>query len=128
MDLLIDTHVFIWWEQNAAQLPPAIVDALSDSRTRVFVSAVSIWEIATKRRSGKLVFEGLLTEAIEAGGFTELPIAARDAERAGNLDWEHRDPFDRIIVAQCLNHKLTLVTADRIIRLRDDIPQLWARR
>ena len=69
MDLLIDTHVFIWWEQDSGRLSPGLIDAISDKRTRVFVSGASIWEIATKRRSGKLVFEGPLVAALNAPDF-----------------------------------------------------------
>lgn len=92
----------------------------------VFVSAVSFWEIATKRRIGKLRYEGSPRAAAAGAGFSELPVDGADAELAGALDWDHRDPFDRMLVAQCLNHSLTLVTADAALRARPDVAALWA--
>ena len=91
------------------------------------LSAVSFWEIAIKRRAGKLIYDGAPRTAAADAGFVELDIDAADAETAGALDWSHRDPFDRMLVAQCLNRSLTLVTADAKLRARRDIPVLAAR-
>jgi PIN domain nuclease of toxin-antitoxin system len=92
----------------------------------VFISAASVWEIATKRRLGKLVFEGSATAAIGANGFHELPVLPIDAEEAGDLAWQHADPFDRLLVAQAIRLGLVLVTADRAIRAFGGVAQLWA--
>jgi PIN domain nuclease of toxin-antitoxin system len=73
MDILIDTRVFVWWEQDLARLPVRVVEALETADNRVFLSAASIWEIATKRRSGKLYFEGPLVAGMIASGFTLCP-------------------------------------------------------
>ncbi len=126
MDLLIDTHIFIWWNQGGKNLPTLVFDALSDPANRVYVSAASVWEIATKQRNGKLRFEKSIAASVTLNGFTHLPISSQDAEVAGGLAWEHRDPFDRMLVAQCMTAKITLVTADNILQQRAEILQMWA--
>ncbi len=85
-----------------------------------------MWEIATKRRTGKLVVAGSPTGAIGRNGFLELPILPMDAELAGDLDWPHRDPFDRLLIAQAMRLKAALVTADTVIRTCDSVVTLWA--
>ena len=126
MSLLIDTHVFLWFESGSARLSEALRKTIAQSDERVFISAASFWEIAIKRRTGKLVLDGSPRAAAAAAGFVELPIDAADAETAGALDWEHRDPFDRMLVAHCLNRAMTLVTADVVLRARSDIAVIWA--
>lgn len=126
MNLLIDTHVFLWWVAGGARLPASVFEALAIPGNTVFVSAVSVWEIAIKRRAGKLSFSKPIVLAIEINGFVGLPILPAETEIAGDLDWDHRDPFDRLLVAQCLNRGLTLVTADSVLRRRTEIAQLWA--
>lgn len=126
MSLLIDTHVFLWFESGSAKLGPRLRRTIARSEQRVFISAASFWEIAIKRRTGKLILEGSPRAAAAAAGFLELPIEAADAETAGALDWEHRDPFDRMLVAHCLNRAMTLITADAALRARADIAVIWA--
>jgi PIN domain nuclease of toxin-antitoxin system len=124
--LLLDTHVFIWWQQSAADLGDDARGAISDSSNRVFVSAISVFEIGIKAGKGKLIFGASPTEAITANGFHELPVRAAEAETAAGLDWDHRDPFDRLLVAQARHAALVLVTADEAIRHFGGAPQLWA--
>ncbi len=126
MDLLIDTHVFLWWEGESESLPRRVRQTIESPANRVCVSAASVWEIAIKRKLGKLDFEGPVTAAIQRSGFVDLAVTAFDAETAGQFDWEHRDPFDRLIFAQCLNGGLTLVTADALLKSRG-APIIWAR-
>ncbi len=126
MSLLIDTHVFLWFEMGSAKLDRGLPKTIARSDERVFISAASFWEIAIKRRTGKLILDGSPRAAAAAAGFLELPIDAADAETAGALDWEHRDPFDRMLVAHCLNRAMTLVTADAALRARPDIAVIWA--
>jgi PIN domain nuclease of toxin-antitoxin system len=126
VSLLIDTHVFLWFEMGSIRLSLALRKTIAQSDERVFISAASFWEIAIKRRIGKLVLDGSPRAAAAAAGFLELPIEAADAETAGALDWEHRDPFDRMLVAHCLNRAMTLVTADAALRARSDIAVIWA--
>jgi PIN domain nuclease of toxin-antitoxin system len=83
--LLLDTHVFLWWDQRSPVLNRMAGDAIADPRNLVLVSAASIREIAIKRRLGKLAFEGSADTAIAANGFQRLPILPADAEAAGDL-------------------------------------------
>lgn len=123
MNLLLDTHAFLWWDSNDARLPAALRQAISSPRNRVFVSAVSVWEIAIKRASGKLVFRSAAAKAIEKYGFSLLSISVAHAEWTGALPPLHRDPFDRLLVAQAHLEGLTLVTVDTEI-LRYQVPHV----
>ncbi len=127
MDLLLDTHVVLWWDLGASALKPTARAALSDPTNRVLISAASVWEIAIKRAKGKLTFPGSPSEAIARAGFIALPMTALHAERAAGLDWQRSDPFDRMLVAQAQIDGLTLVHADEAIRRVKDVAQLWAR-
>jgi PIN domain nuclease of toxin-antitoxin system len=126
VNLLLDTHIFLWWDsQNKA--PNANTHALiADPVNQIFVSAASVWEIAIKRRIGKLDFRGSPAAAISANGFLELPILPIDAEHAGTLEWQHNDPFDRMLIAQAGRRAFTLATADAAIRAYPGIAQIWA--
>ena len=126
MDLLLDTHVFVWWDAVSPNLGAACRAAIADPSNRVFVSAASVWEISIKRRTGKLAFSGSAVEAIRQNGFLEAPILSRDAEAAAALDWSHADPFDRLLVAQAQLGSLTLATADKVIRGFGGVTQLKA--
>ena len=126
MNLLLDTHVFLWWDSQDKSLNANVRAVIADPDNQVFVSAVSIWEIAIKRRLKKLRFRGSLVAAVAANGFLELPILPIDAEHAGDLAWRHNDPFDRMLVAQARRLGLTLVTADTMIRAYAHVAQLWA--
>ena len=126
MDLLLDTHVFLWWDAASPELSAACRAAISDPSNRVFVSAASVWEIGIKRRTGKLAFSGSAVEAIRQNGFLEAPILGRDAEAAAALDWKHADPFDRLLVVQARVGLLTLATADRSIRGFGGVAQIEA--
>ena len=126
MDLLLDTHVFIWWDAASPELSAACKAMIADPSNRVFVSAASVWEIGIKRRAGKLAFSGSAVEAIRQNGFLEAPILGRDAEAAAALDWSHADPVDRLLVAQAQLGSLTLATADKVIRGFGGVTQLKA--
>jgi PIN domain nuclease of toxin-antitoxin system len=100
---------------------------IEDPGNNVFVSAASVWEIAIKRRRGKLKFPGSAAAAIAANGFNELPILPRECEDAGDLAWLHTDPFDRLLVAQAVAQALVFVTGDELIRDFEAVAKLWAR-
>lgn len=110
--LLLDTHPLLWWLAGA-RLDPAAAKRIADPANLVVVSAASVWEIAIKRRLGKVRFPGSATDEARDAGFEQLAITAAHAERAGELDLHHRDPFDRMLVAQAEREGLTLVTRDR---------------
>jgi PIN domain nuclease of toxin-antitoxin system len=126
VNLLLDTHVFLWWDRQDPALNEHARDAIADPHNDVFISAASVWEIAIKRRLGKLMFHGSASAAIGANGFEELPIVPLDAEDAGNLAWPHDDPFDRLLVAQAMRLGFVLLTADHSIRTFAGLAQLPA--
>ena len=128
MRLLLDTHAFLWWLSGNRRLAGAARQAIEDDGNHVMVSAASAWEIATKHRLGKLPGGEVLAQdvagAIASQGFEELPITVHDAERAGRLTGPHRDPFDRMLVAQALAHDLAVVSVDAVFG-RYGIKRLW---
>jgi PIN domain nuclease of toxin-antitoxin system len=111
VSLLLDTHVVLWWLTDASQLPDEIKDRL-DHEPDVRVSAATIWEIAIKQALGKITAPTDLLEHVRDSGFRELPIGSAHAMAAGRLPPIHRDPFDRMLVAQARCEGLTLVTRD----------------
>ena len=113
MNLLIDTHILLWWEWRSRDLPDAARTALNDSENRLAVSAATIWEISIKRKTGRLVFDGDAIASCKASNFDLLPITAEHAELAGALPIHHTDPFDRMLVAQAKIEGLVLLTQDR---------------
>lgn len=116
MPLLLDTHAFLWWLEGNTRLPVTARHAIENAEDDIFVSAATASEIATKHRLGKLQQAAAVAEdiasAIAAQRFVELPISVGDAERAGRLPGPHRDPFDRMLIAQALARNLTLVSID----------------
>lgn len=126
MNLLLDTHVFLWWDSQNKALNASTHALIADPVNQIFVSAASVWEIAIKRRIRKLDFHGSPAAAISANGFLELPILPIDAERAGTLEWQHNDPFDRMLVVQAARLAFTLATADTAIRAYPSVAQIWA--
>lgn len=115
MNLLLDTHVLIWSLENNAALSGNARDAIIDGNNMVFVSAASVWEISIKKAMGKLIAPDNLHEEIELHRFTPLNINIEHANLAGKLPAIHKDPFDRMLIAQAMIEKLTLVTGDKII-------------
>lgn len=112
MKVLLDTHVFLWWEADHTRLPATLHDAISAAGNQIYVSAVTVWEIAIKRAAGKLIYSASAAKAIERHNFAELSITASHAEWAGSLPPLHRDPFDRLLVAQAQLEGMTLATLD----------------
>ena len=112
---LLDTHTLIWALDGGERLGAAVNDAITDPDNAVFVSVVSAWEMAIKRAIGKLDTPDDLAGAVAALGFVELLVTFQHAERAGRLPLLHRDPFDRMLVAQAQAENLTLITGDASI-------------
>ena len=113
MKLLLDTHVALWWHADDRRLRAPGRRAIADA-AEVWVSAASAWEIAIKTALGKVRPPGPFAEAVETSGFRPLPITFRHAAEAGTLPVHHRDPFDRMLVAQARLEGLTLVTHDEV--------------
>ena len=113
---LLDTHVFLWLLGSPSRVPVDVRHALADRRNELLVSAVSAMEVSTKFRLGKLARAGHLVatwhdRVADIGGL-DLPLTAQQALLAGSMDWSHRDPFDRMLVAQALTLNVALVTDD----------------
>lgn len=112
MNLLLDTHVVIWWDAGAP-LSDAAMSAIQSAR-QVLVSAASAWEVAIKAELGKIRSTRTLAEACAGAGFDELPVTFAHAQAVSRLRRVHRDPFDRLLVAQARVEGLTLVTRDPV--------------
>lgn len=112
MRLLLDTHVFLWWREASSRLSAEAREAIGDA-DEAFVSAATAWEVAIKVALKKLRLPGPLEPAIEDGGFDKLPVLFAHASAVTGLAPHHRDPFDRILIAQALVESLTIVTHDR---------------
>lgn len=122
---LLDTNVVVWLLIGHRDAVPAVVrEALEDVDNEVWVSAASVWEIAIKRSLGKVRIEEPWRRTLTGLGFAQLPITAEHAAAVESLPWHHKDPFDRILVAQAGIERLTLVSANRLLR-RYDVEVLW---
>ena len=119
MKLLLDTHALLWWWTNDARLSVRARAAIADDSYDIWVSAASAWEIATKHRLGKLQEAAdavsRFNELVAADGFNHLAVSYLHAIRAGGHRYEHRDPFDRMLVAQAELEGATLVSCDPVI-------------
>lgn len=121
---LLDTHTLLWWLGDDPQLGSRCRDVLADRRNQVFVSAATTWEISIKMALGKLEAPEDMDSIVEDEGFSKLPISLYHGQLAGALPPLHRDPFDRMLIAQAQAEGLILVTSDEEIaryplRLRD---------
>lgn len=121
MNLLLDTHVLLWWLSDAPELPDRAAGLIRDTNNLVFVSAATIWEIAIKRSLGKVEVPEDFVDVVAQEGFRELPVTWEHAWRTRQLPPIHRDPFDRLLVSQALCEDLLLVTTDADIR-RYEVP------
>ena|SRR5271167_58159 len=116
MRLLLDTHVLLWALAESPELARDLRRKIADPSNDVLVSAASVWEIAIKKRLGKLDAPDNLLEVLEASDFSPLFINFVHAAAAGSLPPHHDDPFDRMLIAQAQSEGLILVTADRRLR------------
>ena len=110
--LLLDTHVVLWWRANDAQLTLAAKEAIT-AASLVFVSAASAWEIAIKSALGRVRLPQSFADGVQQSGFIELPVSFQHADAVEFLPPHHADPFDRMLLAQAKVERLVLVTHDR---------------
>jgi len=119
MKLLFDTHAFIWWDSDPSKLSPRILALCQDRSNLLLLSVASAWEIQIKQQLGKLELEAPLAELVqrqrEVNGVEVLPVLLDHVLALHNMPPHHRDPFDRILIAQALAENATLVTNDPVI-------------
>jgi PIN domain nuclease of toxin-antitoxin system len=127
MKLLLDTHALLWWFSDSASLSAKARRAIAATDNQIFVSAASAWEMAIKNKQGKLDAQDLLDrlpQDLEDEGFLVLPISIEYALRAGALVEHHRDPFDRMLVAQAQAERLPILSSDTVFD-RYDVKRIW---
>lgn len=129
MRLLLDTHAVLWWLLGDEQLSRRAREVIAARANEIFVSSVSAMEVATKYRLGKLPeaegIAGRFIETVEAHGFRALPMTLEHGDRAGLLSIPHRDPFDRLLIAQALVENLGLVSNEKRFDVWGVVRRLW---
>lgn len=128
MRLLLDTHAFLWWVDDAPQLSRRARTAIATAGNECLVSLASCWEMAIKASLGKLdlpaPMDRFIPEQLAANRFQQLAIDFRHVARVAGMPFHHRDPFDRLLAAQALEEDLTLVSNDPVFR-RYKVRRLW---
>ncbi len=128
MRILLDTHALLWWLSGDNRLSDTARAAIADESNDIFVSAASAWEVTTKHRLGKLPGAGPLavdfTRELEAQGFTPLPISVQHGQSAGALSGDHRDPFDRMLIAQAREEHMALVSNEAVFDYFE-VTRIW---
>lgn len=112
---LLDTHIILWWLSDDKKLDKKIRDIITDSRNNILVSSVSVWEIVIKKSLNKLTIPDNFIETLQANNFNFLPMLPSHALEVQRLPSIHTDPFDRLLIAQCIVEDLIFVTTDSII-------------
>jgi PIN domain nuclease of toxin-antitoxin system len=119
MDLLLDAHTFIWFFNGDKKLPLKVRKLIEDFKNKKFISIASVWEVSIKISLKKLEFDGgmsEITELIEKNDFNILPVSIEHLIAYESLEIIHRDPFDRILVAQAMVEKMVIITKDENIK------------
>ena len=127
MNFLLDTHAFIWFFNGDTQLSDSATRLITDAENKCFLSIASVWEIGIKTSLGKLELRGDLAEMtafMTAGAIELLPIELRHIQRLQTLPFHHRDPFDRLLIAQALTEGLTLLSRDTVFG-QYSVPLYW---
>ena len=127
MRVLVDTHLLLWAGASSRRLPKGARSLILDAANEVFYSAASVWEVAIKSALRRRDFRAnptMLVRALAQSGFSELPITAAHAARVAGLPAIHRDPFDRLLVAQSLSEPMILLTNDTALAAYGSFVQL----
>jgi PIN domain nuclease of toxin-antitoxin system len=124
VQLLLDTHVLLWWLDDSPRLSPRARSEIADAANEILVSIASLWEIIIKRGLGKLSFPDNLEDVLSEESFGLIPISFQHLRRLETLPGLHRDPFDRMLIAQALTEAAPLVTNDRALSAYG-APTLW---
>jgi PIN domain nuclease of toxin-antitoxin system len=110
--LLLETHLLLWWLSDSPLLPAQARQLIGDPNNTIFVSAVSLWEVWLKSTIGKLRVPSGFAQRLAAESFEDLPLRAEHTPVVAKLEWHHRDPFDRMLIAQAISENLLLLTMD----------------
>ncbi|MDZ8259773.1 type II toxin-antitoxin system VapC family toxin [Nostoc sp. ChiQUE01b] len=122
MKVLLDTHIFIWWDSEPEKLSPNILSLLQRTDTKLDVSVVSLWEIQIKSQLGKLTLSQSLEDIYDSqskNGISFLSVIPAHVLNLNTLPLHHKDPFDRMLISQALVEGLTLISIDQIFKLYD---------
>jgi len=122
--LLLDTHTALWFTEDSASLTRPAIDAIEDAANVILLSAVVPWEIAIKRALGKIATTDEYLRLLRVAGAADLPVTIAHAQAVEALPHHHRDPFDRLLVAQAQAENAAIVTGDARIA-RYDVPVIW---
>ncbi len=129
MTVLLDTHTFLWWIEDSNKLSQTARKIITASDNRIFLSAVSTWEIAIKDQLGKLTAPKPLlpffTDQIHKNNFLFLPIQLEHTCRVNDLENIHKDPFDRLLIGQSLVEKIPIITIDPLISAYKEVSTIW---
>jgi PIN domain nuclease of toxin-antitoxin system len=127
--ILLDTHSFVWWVSDRSQLSQAARAALEDESSQLYLSVVSAWEIALLQKKNRLSLPvpapAFLQRGLARHGINELPLLRRTVQRAVSLPDIHNDPFDRILIAEAMQGRLTIVSKDSVIPEYPGMTTLW---
>ena len=122
MRVLLDTHIVLWWLTGDRRLSKQADRVIKDADNVIFVSAASIWEVAIKAGLGQIEADPFAIQAaLEPSGFAELPVTGKHAAQVATLASHHRDPFDRMLLAQSLSEPMRLLTSDAMLAKYGDI-------
>ena len=124
MKLILDTHPALWWLSGDRRFGAAAAAEITDTTNQVLLSAAVVWEVAIKRSLGKLEAPDDLVATLLAGGAQPLPFGLEHAAAVETLRWHHRDPFDRLLIAQAVVERAALVSSDGAFRAYD-VRVMW---
>ena|SRR5205807_1327045 len=128
MTVLLDAHAFLWFIVGDKRLSVVARSLIEESANKSFVSAATLWEIAIKTSLGRLIltapFEEVITEQVRINGFQILPIEAEHLKRLVDLPFHHRDPFDRLLIAQAMAEEIAIVSIDSALDAYE-VKRLW---
>lgn len=117
MNLLLDSHTLLWSLHSPSRMRPQAIVAIQDTRRAVYFSAASAWELEIKAAKGKLVLPMDWLSVAESTGFLQIPVTAVAGQASARLPWHHNDPFDRLLIAQAIEHGLQIASRDPVFAL-----------
>jgi PIN domain nuclease of toxin-antitoxin system len=122
--LLLDTHAALWWLSDDARFGTTAANLMANASSQVLLSATVVWEVAIKRSLGKLDAPGDFAVTLLGAGAQALPVSIDHVGAVGELPWHHRDPFDRLLIAQAISEQAVLVSNDQVLRPYG-VPLVW---